>query len=341
MLLTAGMVGVACQAEDAPAASSGAPKITFDKTTYDWGSTSMVTKLEGTIVISNTGDAPLENLQAKPSCGCTSAPLKTNKLAPGEKTELQFSLNVGAMNRGHMSKQITITCNDPKQPSTVLTLKADIVSLYDITPTVLNAGDIRIGTETNLTLLVKRTDGKPHGITKADGTTAALKATFEPASGSVDSGTVRVTVTAEGAPRRFNDSVRIFGENTNQPVAVITVMGRVVGDLTLSQDTMFWGIANAEDWPGERGETATTRRIIITCSTTDTKPEFSNLRCETMPDLKVALKPVAEGKTYELSAVLEKAPKENAVGTIKFDTNLKSQPTVEVRYTINVMKQQK
>lgn len=60
--------------------------------------------------------------------------MKTDKLAPGEKTEVAFTVNVGAMTRGHLEKHITVTSNDAKQPSVSLTLKADLISVFEYSP---------------------------------------------------------------------------------------------------------------------------------------------------------------------------------------------------------------
>ncbi|MEI6085377.1 MAG: DUF1573 domain-containing protein [Verrucomicrobiota bacterium] len=339
-LVAVGMFSLNCRADEPAkpeAAPSGGPKIQLDKTVYDFGSTSLVSKLEGVFIISNVGDAPLEKIKAQPSCGCTSAPMKTDKLAPGEKTELAFTVNVGAMNRGHLEKHITITSSDPKQPSVNLTLKADIVSVYEFNPQSIMVGDLRLGSSTNTEIQVKRTDGKPLGVTKVEGAGTFVRTKLEATEGSNTTAIIRVEIVAEGVARRFNDSVRVFGENATQPLLVIPVGGRFVGDIALSQESLFWGVADSENWPGPRGEIATTRKIIISSNLPDQKLELTNLN-SSIPELKVALKPVNEGKSFELVAILEKLPKESATGTIKFDTNLKSQPQLEIKVSINILK---
>src|SRR2546422_1653166 len=48
---------------------SGTPKIELDRTTYDFGSTSLVQSVSGTFTISNTGDGLLELKKPTTSCG--------------------------------------------------------------------------------------------------------------------------------------------------------------------------------------------------------------------------------------------------------------------------------
>jgi hypothetical protein len=256
---------------------------------------------------------------------------------PGEKTELAFTLNISPMNRGRMDKHITVTSNDPKQPSVNLTLRTEIVPIYDFNPMNINVGDLRLGNSTNITVTVKRTDGKPLDITKAEGTAPMVQASLNPVEGSADSATIQVTITGDGAARRFNDSLRVIADNPGQPVMVIPINGRFVGDLVLTQDMLFWGVADRENWPGPAGETATTRKVVVSSNLADQKLELSELT-STVPELKVEFRPVAEGRSYELVATLDKLPKESTTGVIKFATNLKSQPHAEVRVTINILK---
>jgi hypothetical protein len=198
-------------------------------------------------------------------------------------------------------------------------------------------GDLHLGSSSNIVIQVKRTDGKPLGLTKAEGIASNILAKVETTEGSTTTATVQVTIIAEGGARRFNDSVRVFGENATQPLFVLPVNGRFVGDIALSQEALFWGVADADNWPGTRGEVATTRKITISCNMPDKKLELKNLN-SSIPEVKVQLKPVSDGKSYELVATMDKLPKESTTGTIKFDTNLKSQPTVELKLTINILK---
>lgn len=339
VMMAVALVGLRGNAEEPAkpeAAAPVGPKIQFDKTVYDFGTTSQVTKLEGVIVISNTGDAPLEKIKAQPSCGCTSAPLKTDKLAPGEKTEVAFTVNVGAMTRGHLEKHITVTSNDAKQPSVSLTLKADLISVFEYSPQSIMVRDLHLGSTTNVTIQVKRTDGKPLSLTKAEGMSTNVSTKVETTEGDTSNATVQVTIVAEGSARRLTDSVRVFGENLSQPLFVVPVNGRFVGDISLSQDTLFWSVLDSENWPGQRGEVATTRKIVVSSTVTSQKLELTN-PVSSIPELKIQLKTVNEGKSYDLVAVLDKLPKETTTGTIKFDTNLKSQPSVVVTFTINIL----
>lgn len=86
-----------------------------------------------TFKYSNKGDKPLHINAARPSCGCTVASLKKNDVAPGESGEITATFNIGDRT-GTQVKTITVDTDDPKQPSTVLTLKAVIAQALELRP---------------------------------------------------------------------------------------------------------------------------------------------------------------------------------------------------------------
>lgn len=319
---------------EAPA-TGGVPKIEFDKTVYDFGSTSLVQQLSGTFIISNTGTAPLAISKPTTSCGCTIAALKIDKLAPGEKTELGFTMNV-SMPRGHAEKIITVPSNDPSNSSARLTIKADIVPVFEYTPQALDAGTIHIGGTTNLTIQVKRIDGKPLGSLTVDANAGYVHPTIEKVESETNSLTLHVEVIADGVARRFNNVINVHGEASGRPLFVIPVSGRIVGDVVLQPQQLVWGIPDPENWPGPQGAAATTKKVLVSPGSSDQKLEVKNLSCS-VAEVKVTLNNIA-GSQFEIVAVIDKAPKETVAGIIRFETNVSRQPVVEIPFTINVLR---
>src|ERR1700690_4584809 len=96
MMLSVGILCSLSRAQDSnkPAAAAApagpAPKISFDKTVYDFGTTSMVQSLTGTFTFHNDGPGVLEVKKPTTSCGCTVAGVKPDSLKQGEKGELGF-----------------------------------------------------------------------------------------------------------------------------------------------------------------------------------------------------------------------------------------------------------
>lgn len=87
----------------------------------------------GNFKYENKGSAPVHIASVHTSCGCTTAALKKNDVAPGEKGEITATFNIGGRT-GTQQKTITVTTDDPKQPTTVLTLRAVIAQAFELQP---------------------------------------------------------------------------------------------------------------------------------------------------------------------------------------------------------------
>ena len=82
----------------------------------------------------NKGETPVHIKAVRPSCGCTTAALAKNDVAPGEKGEITATFNIGDRT-GVQTKTVTVDTDDAKVPQTVLTFKATIAQLLDLQPT--------------------------------------------------------------------------------------------------------------------------------------------------------------------------------------------------------------
>jgi hypothetical protein len=330
-------VGMVCAVLAGGASSvQAAPKIEFEKTVYDFGTTSQVDQVAGTFIFKNTGDEELKIQKPQPSCGCTVAGVKPDTLKPGESGELSFTLNLGNV-RGITAKHITVPSNDPDNASVQLTIKADVKPTYDFNPLQISFGDVRPGAATNLTVDVKRVDGQKLVITKVETGDEQISAKFEPVEGTEDAARIFVEAKIEGAPRRFGGQIRVYGENESKPAFSIPLFGRLVGDISLTPEALFWGITDPDNWPGPSGEVMTTRRLVVTSTRSDQNLELRN-PVSSLKELKLEVQPLETGKTYAVVAKLPEALHESAQGTISFETSVGSQPKIVVPVIINVMK---
>ncbi len=324
------------EAAAAPAPSGPAPKISFDQTTYDFGTTSQVDQVAGKFTFKNSGEAVLELKKPTTSCGCTVAKLQPETLKPGETGELSFTLNIG-MSKGHIEKHITVPSNDPQTPSVNLTIKADIKPTFEINPQQINLGDLHQGITTNAVVTIKRVDGKKLAISKVEPSNPTLTAKIQPSENPDEqSAQILIEAKADGAPRRFTDSVKIFTEATDKPAFIVTVVGRVIGDIALTPEALFWGISDPSNWPGPSPEVMTTRKVTV-ASTKNEPLELRNVT-STVKELTLEVETVETGKTYTVLAKLSQPPAESERGTISFETNYASQPKVDLPVIINVLK---
>lgn len=120
-----------------PAAPSGAvPRIQFAELTYDFGKVSSTDPLRHDFIFTNVGQATLEIIEVRPSCGCTTAGTWDRTVEPGKTGKIPLQFSVAGFS-GTISKPITVTCNDPSQPTVLLQLKATVWKPIEVTPSFL------------------------------------------------------------------------------------------------------------------------------------------------------------------------------------------------------------
>ena len=335
--LLAGMIGMLMAG--ATTWAEGGPKLKFETMVYDFGATSQVDRLQGTFVFTNAGDAVLQIQKPQPSCGCTVAGVKPEKVPPGTTGELTFNVNISQGAVGHIEKYITVPSNDSQSPSQRLTIKADIRKTYDINPSQMSIGLLREGATTNVTFTVRRVDNnKKLVLTRVEADGSMLSGRIE-MSGETNnpSAQIVVKVQASGPARVFSEGLRVYADdNTNTPAFRLSVNGRVIGELAVTPETLFWSIPNPENWPGSRSTAVTTRHVIISTAQTGQPLRVSNLTCS-LSDLNVELQTVVSGTTYSVIATLPKAPAATEQGTIKLATNMPKYPEVQIPVVIQVL----
>jgi hypothetical protein len=88
----------------------------------------------GSFRYTNTGKQVVHFNSIHPSCGCTTATLKKNDVAPGETGEITATFKVGS-STGTVQKTVRVETDDEAEPVTILTLRAVIPQLLEVRPT--------------------------------------------------------------------------------------------------------------------------------------------------------------------------------------------------------------
>jgi len=315
---------------------AAAPKILFDKTVYNFGTTSLVEAVTGTFTFQNVGAADLKLSKPQPSCGCTVASVKPDVLKPGEKGELVFTVRVAGQ-RGQLEKHITVPSNDPQSASVNLAIKIEMKQIVEVTTPNLSIGNLRQGDSTNLSVVLRRTDGQKLVIAKTEPSNKMLTARVEPIEGSNgQSVDLLIGVHPEGAPHGFNENVKAYLEGVSQPVATVSINGHLLGDVVLDHEQLYWPIMSSSNAPAQN-EALPVRRISVTAAGTNQTLQITNLKTS-LTNLTVELVTVQTGREYSVIAKFAESPQQSERGTISFDTNTSIQPTITVPVTVVVLK---
>lgn len=93
-----------------PPDSAAAPRISFEKTTYDFGTITTGDKVTYDFKFKNTGKSPLVIANADASCGCTVPEFPKKPIQPGEGGIIKVVYDSKGQT-GKQHKDITITSN--------------------------------------------------------------------------------------------------------------------------------------------------------------------------------------------------------------------------------------
>ena len=110
------------------------PEIKFKTPVYDFGKARAGAEVVHDYEFENTGKGPLEILNVKPGCGCTTAGEHTRVVMPGETGVIPIKLKPGS-NAGPVNKRITVKTNIPGKDGTItLEIKGTVWSPVQVTP---------------------------------------------------------------------------------------------------------------------------------------------------------------------------------------------------------------
>jgi len=142
-------------------------RISIPEDMWDFGSIPLDAIVAHDFTIKNTGTDTLVITEVKPICGCTTAPLESDKIAPGESTELHVQLNTKRLN-GLVRKFINITCSDPISPYLRIGLRAvinDPEQMLVASPGTADFGNVLKGEKKSITLNLSNTGNSDAVVT--------------------------------------------------------------------------------------------------------------------------------------------------------------------------------
>lgn len=320
------------------ATAGAAPKIEFEKTTYDFGTTSAVTAVTGTFRFKNAGDAELVIGKPATSCGCTTTGVKPDKLQPGEGGELTFTLSVGG-GRGPMQKNITVPTNDPTQPQVTLAIRVEMLQAFQISPQSVNLGQMRAGTETNFVIAVRRTDDRPLGLQSVTVKGSRLTAEVKPVAGDDKAAEIHVHARMGDGFGTFNEQIQGIGDSTGQPLFTVVVFGQQLADVMVVPERLFWAVSDVQRLPASRLDQVLTRNFQVTGTVSNQNLEVTAVRTD-VKGLELQVVTIEPQQKYQIIAKFQAMPTESARGTITVETNLASVPRIDVPAQVTVIRRQ-
>ncbi|MGI8956529.1 MAG: DUF1573 domain-containing protein [Chthoniobacterales bacterium] len=151
----------------------------------------------------NTGDKPVRITSVHPSCGCTTAALAKDVVAPNESGEITATFNIGGR-VGVQNKTITVMADDTPGSATILNLTATIPTLLELQPIFLFWAPNDVLTPKTITAKL----GGDYPITKVNVTSTDNSISTEVVQDK-EKKEFKIVVTPKEAGRPINASLKI------------------------------------------------------------------------------------------------------------------------------------
>lgn len=290
-----------------------APAIFCNEPIFDFGEVQEGEIVNHVFVIKNTGNDVLKIASARGSCGCTATLVSQNEIPPGGEGQVQVRLStLGRV--GLLEKTVTVTSNDPKQPSLILKMKGKVERYLSFDPEFLNLQKVLKGKKVSATARLTgklAQDAKLSNLVPSD--PKAISARL------LDEKTVEVVFDSSQVEGQFSGTV-VAETNLEKPKNVtLRVTARVVQDLFVEPERVYLPEEAVDEKLGAQ---------VKVLSLTE-KP-FSIKRAYD-PQGFVQVKVEKEGGNYNLILTLKSAPPEQR-GVVVVETSSKEQPKLEVPY---------
>ena len=120
------------------------PAIQFEYREVDLGVMPQISKRDTVFTFKNLGSEDLRILDVKTSCGCTAALASESVIPPGATGSINVKFDSKTFT-GHVTKTITVHSNDPGEPESQLTLRAQVEPMVVLGPERIELGLVRLG----------------------------------------------------------------------------------------------------------------------------------------------------------------------------------------------------
>ena len=225
----------------AQSSSGGNPKIVFTNPIFKFGEIDRGKEVTTRFKFKNEGTGKLVLTDITTSCGCTSATPEKKSYAPGENGEIEVRFDSTRFS-GPVTKEVTVSSNDPKSPRTILKLEGNIVTEILSKPEQVFMAKAHEGETTESLIMVSTTRLPKLEISNIKAMPEYLTATPT----RIDDQNIEIKLTADGrkfppGQVRLRGAVEFETNGETQPKVLTNVTINVVSPIGIHpRYVMFW-----------------------------------------------------------------------------------------------------
>jgi hypothetical protein len=299
---------------------AAAPRIEVAEPVYDFGTALSGPPISHVFMIKNVGNGPLEIGNIATSCGCTAAKPSKTSLAPGEVANIAASVDTH-FEQGHSLSVVTLSTNDPANPSLQLKIEGVIKPQVAASPTDVDFGNVHHGSAAVREVVISDMIGGPgFALKSVKNDSPYIKVTETARSDGKAGALLRVALSPSMPPGPISDTLRV--ETSRAPLRV-AILGVVTGDLIVKPSQVSFGIL-----PHHQGA------VRIVRLTNQGSRNINVVGVDSTSNSVFAkIAPVTPGKEYKLTVALRpNTPDGQIRGALTIRTDDPQQATLIVPY---------
>ncbi len=296
------------------------PKIQVIDPLYSFGTALEGEMVKHTFKFKNVGKGRLVIRGVRTSCGCTAATPTKSNLAPGEVGEVAVGFDT-RFQKGHQVRTITLFTNDPANPQAAMTLQGDIKQQVAASPSEVNFGKVKRGTElTQAVVLNDLTGHKGFSVGPISNSNPAIKVVQLAAKDHQPAVTLKVSLLKTMPIGPFDDTIKVV---TNRVPVQVDVFGTVEGDLNVDPLQVSFGIVQ----PGQGAVR------ILRLTNAGSKPIKLLGITSSSVSVTASAEPVRPGKEFRITVLLNRSTPDGQVrGALTIKTDDPTQQTLDVPF---------
>lgn len=306
------------------------PRIEVDQPEQSAGDVKPGRRLYYSFAIRNTGQMPLQIEKVKPDCGCVVAEFDAT-IPVGGVGRVRATLNT-AGRKGDLEKHLRVTCNDPEQPTILLTMTARIFQPVEVLPCEELLMPLTQGRAARTDVVVRGNDATPFVIEKAESSHPSLqvrivrpvKPLSETPKMAQQDQRVELVVPKSAPMAAFDATVTLQTTHPERPTITLRVSAYPQNAVVANPPRLYFGEVSAESLETLTRTITLFRRQgtfkVIAATTTD-------------PALLLKVEPSPDGVYNDIRATYRGGWQPGATGgRITIRTDDPSRPTIEVPY---------
>lgn len=324
----------AVQTGEIPKPGGPMPTIDIVEKIKDFGVIAKGERLVAVYEVRNTGQAPLQITQVRPTCGCTVADFD-RLIPPGGVGKIRAEVETASFS-GPNSKAILVFSNDLTNPQVNLVVKFDVRSFIEVLPRALILfKNLMSGEATTEKVTLVSADGADFEVTGVDAGGGPYQVTYRKLSESEQIAgrkgsqwEVMIAVPADAPEGTLNHKINVKTTAAKAPEVPINVTGAIRPVVQVIPAQANLGKVRSDAPVGSNVLLVNNRqsnRLEITEAVIDNKY------------FKTDIIPLQAGLRFQVAVSLQVgAPKGTQKGTLRISTNDPSRKVIEVPVSAQV-----